>query len=430
MKSGWWSGAPVVFVGLMWLPAPAQAQRRLTREEAEAVAVQTHPRLLAALARADAAKQVVREAQSAYFPFVVGSFTAVEAENNSRIAAGGLNNPIIFTRYANGVTLSQLITDFGRTDNLSAAAHLNADAARQDVESTRAGVVLRVDGAYLQMLKAQAVLRVAEETVKTRQLLADQVAALARSKLKSGLDVSFANVNLGEARLLATKARNEVSAAEANLSEALGLPAVESFDLVDEAAPDVPSPDAESLIEKAFRDRPDLAEQALSFQAATRFAKAERDLSRPTISAVGSAGLTPYRTGSLTSRYAAAGINMNVPIFTGRLYGARSTEAALRARAEEEKFLDLKDRVARDVRVAWLNASTAHEQLALTFQLLEDAQKALDLAQARYKLGLGSIVELSQAALNKTHAEIEQASSKYDYQEDLRILDYQTGAIR
>ena len=91
---------------------------------------------------------------------------------------------------------------------------------------------------------------------------------------------------------------------------------------------------------------------------------------------------------------------------------------------------DLENRVARDVRVALLDAQTGFQRLDLTNQLLEQASQAQELAEARYNLGLSSIVELTQAQLNKTRAEIEQASARYDYQARIAALRYQTGALR
>ena len=76
----------------------------------------------------------------------------------------------------------------------------------------------------------------------------------------------------------------------------------------------------------------------------------------------------------------------------------------MKAKAAAENVNDLQNRIARDVRVAWLNATTAYDRMALTQQLLQQAQMALDLAQTRYDLGLGSIVELSTAQLNVTSA--------------------------
>ena len=80
--------------------------------------------------------------------------------------------------------------------------------------------------------------------------------------------------------------------------------------------------------------------------------------------------------------------------------------------------------------VAYLNALTANDRLSLTDQLLEQARLALDLAQSRYDLGLSSIVELSQAQLNLTSAQIESARAKYDYQSMRTLVEYETGVLR
>lgn len=83
----------------------------------------------------------------------------------------------------------------------------------------------------------------------------------------------------------------------------------------------------------------------------------------------------------------------------------------------------------RDVRKSWLDSNSAFDRLSVTQQLLDQATKALDLARARYKLGLSSIIELSQAQLNLTQAEIEQTSAKYDYESQISALHYQEGLL-
>lgn len=83
----------------------------------------------------------------------------------------------------------------------------------------------------------------------------------------------------------------------------------------------------------------------------------------------------------------------------------------------------------RDVRKSWLDSNSAFDRLGVTRQLLDQATKALDLARARYKLGLSSIIELSQAQLNLTQAEIEQTSAKYDYESQISALRYQEGLL-
>src|SRR5260370_24460548 len=109
--------------------------------------------------------ETVREAKSAYFPTIYGSVTGADARNGSRIAAGGLNNPIILDRLAGGFAGSQMLTDFGRTSDLVPSSSLRAQALQEDVITDRADVLLRVDRAYFSALRAQAILRVAQETV-------------------------------------------------------------------------------------------------------------------------------------------------------------------------------------------------------------------------------------------------------------------------
>ena len=147
----------------------------------------------------------------------------MKAENDSRIAAGALNNPIIYDRFADGVTVEQLVTDFGRTHELVKSANLHAKAQEENVTTSRADVLLQVDAAYFNALKAQAVLRVAQETVKDRQLVSDQVTEMEKNKLKSGLDVSFANVDLAQAQLLLVQAQNDLQASYAELVRRAGI---------------------------------------------------------------------------------------------------------------------------------------------------------------------------------------------------------------
>jgi outer membrane protein len=407
-----------------------QTPQKLTLKEAERLAVANHPLIRAAELIASAANEETTESRSAYYPYAFGSLSGAKAESNSRIAAGGLSNPIILDRYANGVTVGQLVTDFGRTYNLVQSSQLRANAARQDAAATRAEVLLEVDRAYFDLLGANAVLKVAQETVNARQAVDDQVKALARSKLKSGLDVSFANVNLSEAKLLLVQAQNDVEASQAELSSALGYTGKQDFELEEEPVPAGPPPELAHLVEEAFRNRPDIATHRLDADAARRFAAAEGELWLPSLTWVGSAGLTPYHQNNISSRYAAAGFNLSIPIFNGRLFSARHAEAKFRADAASQTLLDLQNRVARDVRVAWLTANSAYQRLDLTAQLLDEATEAFHLAQARYNLGLGSIVELSQAQLNMTQAEIGQARARYDYQRQLATLNYQIGALR
>jgi outer membrane protein len=409
--------------------ALAQAPPKLTLAQAQATALSNHPRIQSAQYSALAANEATRTISASYYPQAYGSMTAVGAEHNTSISAGGLTNSNVLDRYADGLAVGQLITDFGRTQNLVASSRLESQAANENVQATRQAVLLAVDRAYYDVLAAQAVRRVAEKTVEDRQLVSDEVTTLANSKLRSTLDVSFANVNLAQAKLASLQAQNDVQAAFAALSVAMGFQEQRVFELEEAPLPPPPPPDPKPLIDQALHQRPELAGESFNVQSLEKFATAERDLWFPTVSALGAAGLVPYRVAGLASRYAAGGANISIPIFNGRLFRARHAEAEMKVRQENQLLRDLQDSVAHDVEVAWLNATTAYQRLGITQLLLDQASRSLDLAQERYKLGLGSIVELSQAELNQTQAEVEQTRAKYDYQAQIAVLNFETGAL-
>jgi len=411
-------------------PTQARGPIKLTLQQAEQQALQGHPLIRAGEYAELAAGENVREIRSAYFPTVFGSFTGAQAQNGTVITAGGLNNSSVLDRFAYGFAASQLITDFGRTSNLVASASLDVESSQQDVDARRATVMLDVDRAYFDALRAVAVLRVASETVNARQVVVDQVAAQTASGLKSTLDLSFAKVNLSEAQLLLVQAQNDVQSSYARLSAALGAPQTATYDLSEESLPAAPPVDSAPLVAQALRDRPDVQRERFSEQSALKFADAERSLWFPSLSLIGVAGMTPFHDVGVGDRYSAIGVNVTVPLTNGNLYGARRAAANDRASAEQQALQDLENRAARDVQIAWLNAKTAYQRLDLTDQLLAQASDALDLAQQRYNLGLSSVVEITQAQLNQTEAQIEQAAARYEYQVRSAALRYETGQLK
>lgn len=421
---------PILLPALL-LGAPGDPPRKLSLREAEEMALKNHPSLQSAKALEKASLEVPKEVRSRLFPTVESNVTgAMVNDDTARIFAGALNAPSLFNHVGAGLSVSQLITDFGRTRNLTASAQLQAQAQGEVTNTTHAGVLLQVDRSYYTALRSQAVLRVAQQTVKARQLVADQTSTLAQSKLRSELDVTFAKVNLEEALLLLSNAENEERAAMAELSTALGESGPSEYTLQEDEIPGELPPDSAPLISEALNQRPEARQAKLQIQAAERFARAEKALRYPTLSAGANAGGAPVRPERFAPGWAAAAVNVQIPIFNGGLFTARRTEAELRMEAARQQGRDVENRIARDVRVAYLSALNAFKRLQLTAQLLDQAGQSLKLAQARYELGLSSIVELSQAQLNVTRAQIAQASAKFDYQAERASLNYQTGALK
>jgi outer membrane protein len=408
---------------------PPQTGATITLAQAEAIALKNNPQITIGRLRALAAQQYVRETRSALLPNAYLSLTAVDANPGSRLTAGFLNNPTLYPRAAGGVSVTQLVTDFGRTANLLSSSEYGAKSEDQNAAATRADILLVVDQAFYNSLETKALVTVAEETVHARQTLVDKVQALTNAKLKSEIDLSFSNVDLARGKLLLLEAQNNYQTSLAALSAILGYPDEQNFQLVEETASvNQPAADVAPLIQQALEQRPEIKALQFEVESAQKFGSAEHDLWRPTVNALGVVGQAPVRDNHVESWYGAVGVNINIPVFNGFLYRARAKAADLQTEVDRQKLLEARNNLARDVRNAWQDSRRAFERLSVTQQFREQASLALDLAQARYNLGLGSIVEFTQAELQKTEADIQDTDAKYQYRLTQIVLAFTIAA--
>jgi len=404
---------------------------RLTLSDAEKMAIKNNPRVSVARLLALAQHQVMRETRSAELPTATAAITAEQAEDASRISAGSLTASRLFTHAGAGGGFTQLVTDLGKTGNLVASAKLQEKAQNANALATTEDIVIATDQAFFDALEAQALLEVATQNTATRQTTQSQISSYTQNKLKSTLDLSFANVNLSQAKVMELNARSNADSTMAALDAVLGLDHEVVYDLVEDMNPlAAPPTDVDQLIQLALRQRPDLQALNLSHQAAVKFSHAERDQMLPSITAAGTVGSVPIRPAEyyVQNWWGGVGVNMNIPVFNGFLYSAQAKEATIQAQADSERTRELRDRIVRDVRTAWLGANTAYQSVAVNQELLKEANLALDLAQTRYKLGLSSIVELSQAQYQQTDAAIGYTNAQYQYRLALATIAYQTGA--
>jgi outer membrane protein len=417
-------------LALRWLDAQAAPPSPLTLAEARSYALRNNPRIRSADASTEAAGSVVKEVKSAQFPTVTGLATGAEAEHGTILAAGALPTSSLYSRFAAGLAVNQLVTDFGRTASLTSSAQLRRGAQASNGNAVRAAVLLEVEQAYFQALGGNAARRAARAAVTNREVTLRQIRALAESSMRSTLDVRFAEVALSQAQLDVVQAENLAAEAQSNLATALGEQRAITFTLVDEPGPGPLDATPDGRIQDAMDKRPELRGQTQLRDAAIRYADAEKRLALPTVSLLGAAGTIPVGDPRLPETYSSAGVNLNIPIFNGGLFSARRAEAEQRAAAAENDLRQLANQVARDVRNAWLEANTAARRLEVTSRLLGEATEALRLAQTRYDAGLGSIVELSQAQLNQTSADIQNATARYEYLSRRAALDYASGDLQ
>ena len=412
---------------------PSTAAISITRSDAERIALKINPRITASRLLALAAGQVTRETRSGELPQISVAITAEKAEDGSRIGAESLTDSRLYTHAGTGGSLSQLITDFGHTRDLVATSKLRQRAQDQTALATEQDVLLATDQAFYRLLNAQSLLDVAKATVAARGDVQNLTSALTKSALKSDLDLNIASADLSQSQLMELDAENGVASASAAVAAVLAAPADTVYLAVEDSdGTPPPPPDRSAAINaSAQTQRPDL--QALRSNAAAdqKFAAAQKLQYLPTVSALATGGITPVAPDGVfvPNWYAAAGVSLTLPLFTGFRIDAQAQEARLREKAAEKQAQELSDTIGRDVRVALLNAQTAFRRIGVADQFRKQTAQALALAQTRYKLGLSSIVELSQAQLQSTQAAVAAVNARYDYLLALRSLDYARGQL-
>jgi outer membrane protein TolC len=408
-----------------------QSLSTLSLSEAVRRATLVDPRIAAARLRQQAAQEAITASKASWFPSLIGNATVVgtDGENNRIAAGGGLNNPIVFYRGAFGVNLAWQLYDFGRTSFRVQAARLRANALNEGVETIRSEVVLNVNEAFLGVLHSAALRKTLKVAIDARRALRDQVGALVTNKLKSELDLAFAESALSEAVLLNANAENEETLARTRLAILMGIGHTVDYQLEEPSLTVNRLVDPEVLVQEALASRPDIKRLRLDLESAKKQARAERAAQFPVVSALGAGGLVPYREDKLADNYLVGGLNLSVPFFDGFLSRSKLREANLLVESIAKAVQVEEQRIIRDVRSAIVDLSSVQQRYEMAKGFGETTSKALRLAQIRYSSGSISVVETSQAQLQVLAAQIGELGARYGILKAWMKLQYEVGAV-
>src|SRR5260370_19859059 len=212
----------------------------------------------------------VREARAGYYPQLGFNGIAKVGLSGATNALGlvGLPASPLYRNLADSLNVSQTMFDFGRTKHRLASERKLRDAAQADVGTVEADVRLKVEQAWYGLLRAQRLREVTAEIAHSREATVRQAQALYEGQIRSRVDLDLARASLSRAELQASDAENRVYAAVAALGLALG--GAQDAEYVLEM-PDLSTPKlepVESLVEEAFRARPELQASRFDREAA------------------------------------------------------------------------------------------------------------------------------------------------------------------
>ena len=408
-------------------------------EAAIRIGLDRHPLLRRSKETALAAEAVTDQAAARYYPELNayamqtgGTVRPLSAFN----VAGAQNKPTSYVESA-GFRADQLIYDFGQTAHKVLAERAGQEAAGKDIQTHKATVILRVQQAYIHGLRQKRLVEIAEETVRERGVLRDQIATLYKRELKSKLDLAFISVELRNAEVQLLQANNELRAAFAGLNNAMGVRGSEDYTLEDLPVAAASTDTLETLILQALGDRPELLGTTDRITQADERLSSAQALNRPTIAAQGMYGAIHFSDAPLnqyagshpgqTNLWWGAGATVSVPIFTGFLIENRTAEAREQKYKAEQKKVDLSNRIALEVTDTYLNLKTAQQQVQVEEKEVESARSALTLSKERYRLGLASIVDMTTATTALLSAEVRLSEVRYGVLAGTAALAYATG---
>ena len=425
------------------LPALVQAQpisspeesakgRFLGLQQAIEAGLQNHPLLQEANAGLTASAARTDQTKALYYPQVYADANgaAGTARINPRFVtpAGGLLQPNLST-YTVGALASQRIYDFGFTKNLVESSQYGERAQEQDVSARRALVIVHIQRSYLNSLKRQRLVRIAEETVRERGQITSQIDTLYRQQLKSKLDLNLVRVELVNAESLLIRSRNDLKSSFADLNRTMGIQGPEDYTLEDVAI-DVKTQRALNDLITDSLAHPELKRAKEQTAAAEAKKRAMKSQYLPTVSAIASGGyydtFDPSRK-VLTGGWWAAGGLVSMPIFTGGLIENQVKEASAQQSAALAQSTNIEQALTQQVTNAYLDITTSAQQIKLGEELVKTAQETLSLAKQRYKLGLGTIIEVTQSEVGLTAAQTKLAEAQYDYKIAEVTLAYAAG---
>jgi outer membrane protein len=425
----------------------------LTINEAIRIALKQNPSVTEFKERTNVAKEQIGVSRGGLLPqvsfsgtafygnaFTTNSFqgpvaTSLPGASSSAGATtpGGSGSPISIPFQRNEITTfevyrfsaNQLLFDFGKTPSQVAASKANYKKIAEDYANTRQQVVLNVRNAYFSYLASRRAIKVAEENVRQNKELLKQAAAFYKEGLRSKVDVTFAESNLANAETELIRARNLAEVSRVDLMTALGLKTWPFRDVEDVLEVSPKRLSLEELKDQALKQRPELKRSLYQQQEDQANITGARANFLPSVQGFAARGFEGSRHDLQDQWWIGAGVN--VPIFEGlsNVHTLRQAKAQLRSAQANTESVTLT--VIKEVESSYEDLKSAWEVIKSRTKAREAAAENLRLAWGRYRSGVGSIIEVTDAQVRFARADLEKVRALFDYRVVEARLDKAVG---
>lgn len=409
--------------------AAAQAEtpprgKVLRIEDAVGLALENHPSIRAAREKMGAQQAVLGQQFAAYYPTIT-----LGNVYSTRTTSGTTGvSPEAFDFFSSQASFNMTLYNFGKREGAVQSARDTLEATRYNHKTATDAVVLGVKQAFFSYLQAKALVKVRQETVKDRELLVRQARGFYEVGTRARIDVVRAEANLYSAQSDLIGAENAVKVAWVTLKNALGLPDFPEQPVAEDVSV-MPVPfSVEEARAAAYASRPELK----SFEAQRKaqddqIATARRghlpDIIFDALYGRRNVSNGVVKTGSGNRHIDTfplqptwqVQLSLNIPIFNGfsTTYKVEETLRnyyAIKAQEEQQR-----QQVALEVEQSYVNLINTREKIKATEAAERAAKENLDLANGRYQVGVGSIIEVTDAQALYADAETNYIRSLYDY---------------
>lgn len=381
-------------------------------EECLRFALGNNPKIQAALQDIFASDARTRQAWSSYFPQF--SWQTGYTKIKQLQLSDALGRNLIFNYYILGqISASQMLYDFGVTQNLVTIRKLDNKGYKIALTGTVNNVVCEVKKAYYNLQYTLEAKKVAQEMVERYEAFYNQAKAYYIAGTSPKVDVTIAEVNLSNSKLLLIQAENAVEIAMAKLNNAMGLPYTNKYSISDHLRYNPCEITLNDAINIARDSRPEFQLAELKVEEARQNVKLVKKSYFPTITVEGQ-----YQVGgkTFTSNY---GYNfggyLNFPTINGMLIKNEIKEAKALHSREQAYAMDTKNNIYYEIQQSYYSMIERKNSIPVAFLGLKQAKENYELSYGRYKVGVGNPVELKEAQVQYQDAMLKYYNSLYQY---------------
>ncbi|HYS04366.1 MAG TPA: TolC family protein [Candidatus Dormibacteraeota bacterium] len=392
------------------------------------LALRNNPDTRAAWAGARAAAADLGSQRGAYYP------TIFAQESTSRVKGSAVGGQFTFhsTTTNPSVVLNYLLLDFGGRKSAVEEARQALVAADWTHNAAIQDAVLQVQQAYYQYLNARALESAQQVAMKEAQANLDAAERRHDAGLSTIADVLQAKTALSQAQLELETVQGQIQVIRGVLATAVGLPANTPFE-VDIPVQEVPlsrgTDEVDRLIEQAQARRPDLAAARALVQKAQAHLDHARAQDRPTLTTSVNGGRIYYAPDyNYQDTYGLAFL-LTVPIFNGLTYQYNVFKAEAEAETSRARLDSLQQQAIFQVWSSYYNQKTATQRVQTTRDLLQSAQQSFEVVSARYKAGVGSILDVLTSETALAGARAQETQARTDWFLSMAQLAHDTGTL-